>query len=355
MKTIKEIGAWRGFNRYGRDFKNLDIHRQVTVLLDELGDVHLHRKKTLAHKTVAARHYVIRQFITGVREAGFVIHNILNLDQRHVGAGIKCWVDGGLAASTIQTRMSIIRWLACAIGKRGLVMDPSYYGVADDVVARTYVARVDKSWSAKQVISKEKVAEAMEIDPWVGHQLNLMRAFGLRLNEAVMLRPHIADQGTVLRVEEGTKGGRTRNVAIRTADQRETLDGAKALAIRHQRGSMCQPSLKIEQARRRLYYVAGEKLGLCKSALGVTPHGLRHEFANDLYEEVSGAPSAVRGGTTILDRAADEAARHQITQELGHARLSITAAYTGPRIQGRPRGPTVQQVAPPPDPPFDGE
>jgi hypothetical protein len=76
-------------------------------------------------------------------------------------------------------------------------------------------------------------------------------------------------------------------------------------------GSMCPPGKTVKEAIRRIYYVAGEKLGITKTQLGVTPHGLRHEYANDKSEAVSGNPSVVRGGSSILDRALDEKARHQ--------------------------------------------
>jgi integrase len=114
------------------------------------------------------------------------------------------------------------------------------------------------------------------------------------------------------------------------------LDAAKRSASRHPKGRLCNPRLTIEQAKRRFFYVVGEKLGVTKNELGVTVHGLRHEYANDLYGRVSGSPSTVRGGS-IVDRAADEKARHEVSQHLGHARLSITASYTGSRARGRPR------------------
>ena len=345
MQTVQQTGSWRGYNRYGRDFRDLEAKQQIQVLVDELANVHLQKQnRRLGNGTVKARAYVCHQFLETVRLAGFAIKNILNIDQRHIASAVASWVEAGLAASTIQTRMSILRWLAAAVGKKGLIMDPSYYGVGETAISRVYVAQNDKSWSAHDVLSAEKVTEAMAIDPWVGHQLDLMRVFGLRINESIMLRPHIADQGNMLRVEEGTKGGRTRNVPIRSDEQRRVLDSAKVLASRSSRGSMCPPSLKVAQAKNRIYYVAGKRLGIRKADLGVTPHGLRHEYANDLYEEVSGIPSAVRGGSSILDRAADEKARHQVTQDLGHARLSITAAYTGPRIKGRPRNQPIAQA-----------
>jgi integrase len=92
------------------------------------------------------------------------------------------------------------------------------------------------------------------------------------------------------------------------------------------------------------------KLGVTRPALGVTPHGLRHGYAGDRYEAVTGVAAPVRGGMAP-DPATDEHARLQVAEELGHARLQIASAYLGsrrvrsarsssePRIEGERREP----------------
>lgn len=320
----------------------------MQVLIDEFGDSHLHRAKKVGRATVKARAYICYQALTTIENSKFKIQNLLNIDQRHIKAVTDSWTRGELSASTIQTRTSILKWLATGLGKRGLIQDMSYYGIADDAVKRTYVAQVDKSWSGHAVLSSEIISKAMTLDVWVGNHLNLMKEFGLRIQEAVMLNPEESDHGDSLFVEHGTKGGRTRIVPIGTTEQRKALDAAKVLAERSSIKCMCPPNKKVDQAIRRIHYICGT-LGITKAKLGVTPHGLRHQYANDKYEKVSGNPSAVRGGKSIIDRARDEEARRQVTQDLGHVRLNITAAYTGPRIQGRPRGPAAHPTAAPPD------
>lgn len=337
MESIKDTPAWRGKNRYGRHFKELDLVKQIKVILDTLGRANMRRDKSNGSATADARESITYQFFEDVRAKGYQIHSVLNLDQRHIRCALESWVADARAPSTIQTRMSVLRWLAKAIGKDGLVHDASSYGIDPEALARDNVPAVDKSWTPHAVDPQSMVASAKKIDIWVGTQLDLMRVFGLRQREAIMIRPAIADQGASLRVEEGTKGGRTRIVPIETDEQRAVLDSAKLLALRNPQGRLCKPGKKIKQAKRRFTYVVGERLGATKAARGVTPHGLRHEYANDVYERVGGVPSAVRGGPSIVDRAADERARHQVSQNLGHARLSITASYTGRRMRGRPR------------------
>ena len=54
-------------------------------------------------------------------------------------------------------------------------------------------------------------------------QLELQRAFGLRMREAALLKVHAADKGAYLAVNWGTKGGRDRVIPIETDYQRDVL------------------------------------------------------------------------------------------------------------------------------------
>jgi len=63
--------------------------------------------------------------------------------------------------------------------------------------------------------------------------LELQQAFGLRREEAMKIRPCIADQGDHLFLQGSwTKGGRKRIVPIRTEQQQEVLDRDPRLAGR---------------------------------------------------------------------------------------------------------------------------
>lgn len=342
MKSILDTAAMFGRNRYGRRFDDLDLKSQVQVLIDELGQSHLKRDKRAGYRTAKARAYVVHAVVADLRDAGYMIKNIRNLDQRHITVVTSRWLEAGLAASTLQTRFSIIRWLAAAVGKAGLVRDPSFYSIPDASMKRTYAATEDRSWSGHGIDRHSVIHEAGKQDEWVGIQLELMDNFGLRMAEAIMLRPSQAQTGNVLRVEAGTKGGRTRLVRICNPEQEEVLLRAREMATRSSRGNLVPPGKTVQQAKDRLYYIVRRKLNISKSGLGVTPHGLRHGFALDLYETEAGEPAPLRGGG-ILERARDIAAREAVTNALGHSRISVTAAYTGPRAKGRP--PEARPVA----------
>lgn len=349
MKTIQDHAAWRGSNRYGTTFIRLDPHRQVTVLLDVRGLAHMHRDKATSSATKKARAYIAHMAVNDLRDAGHPVKNLLNLGDRHVRTILTVWSGQGLSASTLASRISILRWLTTALGKRGLVRDPVDYGFAAEDVHRPQVATEDKSWTTRGTDPATKLEEVAQEDPWVGIQLEMSRAFGLRVTEAILIKPRSAHVGDTLRVEEGTKGGRTRIVPVRTDEQRAVLERAKAMSDRSARGNLVPPRRTPAQARQHLYYVC-RRHGITKGQLGITVHGLRHQYANDLYEDVSGTASTVRGGSQILDRAAEEAALRSVTNELGHARLGVTATYLGARKRaGAVRSETGQpaRVAPP--------
>jgi integrase len=227
-----------------------------------------------------------------------------------------------------------------------MIRDPAYYGLEKESFSRILVSVRDKSWSASNVNIQEILDKVEPIDRLVAVQLRLMHEFGLRLREAILIRPLLSHVDNTIRVEEGTKGGRSRVVSIRYESQIKAIDIAKAASRHCRKGSLVPQGHDFDSTRSRFYYVM-RLCGITKAQLGVTSHGLRHEYANDLYEDLSGQPSVVRGASQILDRAKDRAARQAVTSDLGHVRLDVTAAYTGPLRPRRSASPPTPQAQPP--------
>ena len=161
--------------------------------------------------------------------------------------------------------------------------------------------------------------------------IELQRAFGLRREECIKFQPKFALQGQSVVEAKGValkgswcKGGRERTVPITNDYQREVLARAVALA---KSGSMIPPKLKyIDQVHK--YNWAAEKAGLHKL------HGLRHEYAQSRYFELTGWKAPVADGPkakemTPEQRVIDKAVRLKISNELGHGREAITAVYLG--------------------------
>ena len=122
-------------------------------------------------------------------------------------------------------------------------------------------------------------------------------------------------------------GGRPRVVPLHSQEQRDALNYLKT-QVRTRNGSLADPSLTLKQAMTR-YYVVMRAAGITRKGLGITSHGLRKEFANKTYFELTGVKSPVQGGPPI-DRVVDREARLRLVEHLGHARESIGTAYLGP-------------------------
>jgi integrase len=220
----------------------------------------------------------------------------------------------------------------------GLVLAAERYVADRALVRRTYTAQDDKSWSANALNKDEIIERVANCDPFVGAQLRLCSAYGARVKEAIMCRPHVAEINgklllaqewnceSYLEIKRGTKGGRMRIVPIDTGEKRAALDRAKRIAL-YETSSLGHPGLSLKQALNRFYNVL-KHCGVTAAKLRITAHGLRHEYANDRYEQAAGQPSPIRGGEAI-DRPLDRNARLSVAKELGHARENISTAYCG--------------------------
>ncbi|MEW8228507.1 MAG: integrase domain-containing protein [Candidatus Thiodiazotropha endolucinida] len=121
-----------------------------------------------------------------------------------------------------------------------------------------------------------------------------------------------------------TKGGRERIVPIRSEAQREVLNRARRLAGR---GSLI-PSNRNYVHQMRVYEGNTRRSGLHHM------HGLRHAYAQNRYEELTGWSCPAAGGPVAKDlttehREIDYDARLTISRELGHEREAVVAAYLG--------------------------
>jgi integrase len=259
-----------------------------------------------------------------LREIGYKLDTVESFRGKHMEVLAQSWETRGLSPSTIQNNISTFRTFAEWIGKTGMVEAADTY-VSAGAASRSSINTADKSWSAKGVDAVAKIAEVTAKDARVGLQLELQAAFGLRTRESMQLRPHVADKGAYLAVNVGTKGGRDRVVPIDTPEKRELIDRAKEFAA-SKLASTSDPSKTLAQVKNH-YYAVVRACGITREA-GISSHGLRHEYANDRYEQIAGEASPVRGGDDV-NRDTDKAARLEVAEELGHSREDVTTHYLG--------------------------
>lgn len=308
-------------------------------------DRHASKPKSVSFKTQTERACSLFRCFKDLHALGYKIRNPYCLGGRHIRALVEDWASPSPRArratpspAMIQTELSSLRTFATWIGKPGLVLPAEAYVTDPARVTRHQAATEDRSWRGHDVDADALIEKISAYDPWFGAQLRLARAFGLRVKEAVMLRPRLAEippentsaptgwTGTHLELLRGTKGSRLRLVPIDTPAKRAALDAAKALVTTDAQ-FLAGPKRSLAQNLDRLGYVM-KKFGVTKKALGVAAHGLRHEYAGDRYEALAGVSPPVRGGTKP-DAVTDERARLYVAEELGHSRTQIVSAYCG--------------------------
>jgi len=315
----------------------------LTALLKLHNAKHSTKDKGVSIKTMEdRRHFYFGFFNELRRETCFKIEP-RQLRGRHIEVMAKRWVERGLATATIHNYLSFLRTFAEWLGKNGMVREPAFYVGPDSPHAhRHQVATVDQSWTAKGVDIEATIQKVAQSDPWVGLQLELCHRFGMRPKEARHFRPHDAERtrgqampadaaahpecDTFVRFQQGTKGGRARDVPVTTNEQRELLSRLRFLVPPG--GYVGRPDKTAKQNQHRFYYVI-RRHGISRKDLGVVAHGLRHQVANDHFEDLAGVPSPVRGADVPAGVMAD--ARYRVARLLGHARERAAAFYIGSR------------------------
>ena len=251
-----------------------------------------------------------------LHELGYRGMNSHSLKPKHVEALVGHWVENEVTTGTIKNRMSAVRWWARKVNRQNVVARSNdHYGIPN----RLFVTNTNK---AKSIL---EVDLAKVRDEHVRMSLELQQAFGLRREESIKFIPAYADQGDHLTLKPSwTKGGKARAIPIRTEAQRDVLARAHRLAGK---GSLI-PSARNYVQQLRIYEGNTVRAGLSKM------HGLRHAYAQQRYEELTGWKSPAAGGPfskslTAEQREKDHQVRLIISREMGHEREQVTAVYLG--------------------------
>ena len=239
-----------------------------------------------------------------------------SLKPKHVEALVTKWRQEGLSVGTVKNRMAALRWWAQKVDRRNVIARSNdHYGIPE----RHFVSSESKAQQVGEA-DLERVR-----DPHVRMSLELQQAFGLRREEAIKFRPSYADRGDRLVLKDTwTKGGKAREIPVRNATQREVVARAHRLAGK---GSLIPRDRNYRQ-QLRVYERHTANAGLSKL------HGLRHAYAQQRYEELTGWKSPAAGGPSgsalsATERSLDRQARLVVSLELGHERLAVVKIYLG--------------------------
>lgn len=280
----------------------------------------LRNNKEGSFATHANRSERLKLAVKELKEEGYKLKSVKNLKQKHIRALVKNWKDRGLSAGTMKNRMSDLRWLSRKIGNPRIVERSNRdYEIED----RKYVN------NNVNIAKKLDQADLRKVtNEHVKMSLRMQEAFGLRREEAMKIQPHIADKGDKLVLKDSwCKGGRAREIPIRNEAQRELLNEVKAFVKEHGDKSLIPSDLSYKQ-HLKAYEYQTSNVGITKN------HGLRHQYAQERYRELTGRECPKNGGLrsrqlSSEEKAIDNAARLEISEELGHGRESITAVYLG--------------------------
>ncbi|MEW8024870.1 MAG: phage integrase N-terminal domain-containing protein [Candidatus Thiodiazotropha sp.] len=274
------------------------------------------RNRDGSFTTQRDRERLLTQIADQLHDLGYRHMSAQSLKPKHIEALVKNWQDKELSAGAMKNRLAVIRWWAQKVNRQNVVARSNdHYGVPN----RQFVANESKARSVKA----EELGKIR--DARVRMSLELQQAFGLRREEAIKFIPDYADRGDHIVLKESwTKGGKARAIPVRIDKQRAALDRARRLAGK---GSLI-PSAKNYRQQLRVYEAETSRAGLSRM------HGLRHAYAQNRYEELTGWRAPAAGGPPVKAltperKLIDQQARLTISQELGHEREEITSVYLG--------------------------
>lgn len=273
--------------------------------------------------TQATRGRGLQQLADELHQLGYKLKAARNLAPRHVDALVASWKANGISDATIRNRLGFLRWWAEKVGKGSMIpANNTPYGLE---VRRKF------NGNKAQELTRETLDRVA--DPRLQLTLQLERLFGLRREEALKLRPAVADRGSHLALQASwTKGGRYREIPIWHPRQRQLLQELHALCGD---GSLIGPGRNYVQAQKH-YDNTLIKHGVRNA------HGFRHRFAQWRYKTMTGWDCPAAGGPTVDKMTPeqirrDRSVRFHISHELGHGRLDVTDTYLG-RARPLPEG-----------------
>ena len=224
-----------------------------------------------SYATQADREHILDLIADQLHEMGFRHMNAHSLKPKHVEKLVERWLAEELSPGTIKNRMSALRWWAEKIGKENIIARTNAaYGIPD----RVYVTNISK---AKE-LDMDKLKQIPDL--FIHMSLCFQVLFGLRREESIKIVPAWADRGDRLVLKDSwTKGGREREIPIRTEEQRELIEQAKAIA---KGKSLVAPHYKTYRDYLKYFRYKCERVGIHGF------HGHRHFYAQASLQGIDG-------------------------------------------------------------------
>lgn len=297
-------------------------------------NAHLRVNGALAsQRTTQMAYEVLPPLFERLHTLGYKLADPRNIGDRHIAALARAWHADELSPHTMQSYLSQLRVFSRWIGKQGLVKSLTHYlpDVPPEQLKVRANAKQSKSWAEAGINVIEKVELATQLDWRFGLMLMAQVAFGLRRMEVLQMKPWKCDHGDKFSVYK-TKGGRPRDVYIDTEVQRAVLDLIKSKLKKTEhlgwRDRTDGGTATLQYSERRYNHLM-ERLGITKELAEVTGHGLRAQFAENAALLKSLIPPTLGGTSAQMPKEDIDLVRAQVSESLGHSRISVTGAYYG--------------------------
>jgi integrase len=307
--------------------------KSVDAVIDAHGLTRINGK-VASIRTIEFSRQVLSESCRRLDGLGFLLNDISSLKEKHLDALVRSWHAQGMMNKTMQNQLSRLRIFCGWIGKSEIVRRGGLPAYLPEVEAKSLAVKTysdeSKSWSGRGVNVIEMYQRAKLEDPRLGGMILMGLAFGFRKKENLRIKPWRADFGHELRVDGSVaKNGRFRSIPIDTTTaygqfQRWALNEVKSLCKKTD--TLGWPGLTYKGSENRYYYFMS-KLGITKADAGVSGHGLRAEFAENLSLWRGLLPPSLGGSTDQMNKAERKAITNEVSNQLGHDKEHTISAY----------------------------
>lgn len=238
--------------------------------------------------------------ILQIIEKEFGLTNLDGIKTKHMERVFEVLQEKGLSNSTLASYATAARMIAEQINKKNIVPRTN---------AELGISRTGERLNPVQC-NTEKMQEIRaglyNKAEYLGLAHDMRGAFGLRAKESLVSSKVLSDaQGRQFLAVEGSKGGRPREIELRTPEQKAVLERVHGYLRATGQKSLIPANLSLKQGL-EAQKKALESCG-AKKAYGTHAHALRHAYAQA--------------------RASEGLSRDTIAQELGHGRADVVSHY----------------------------